>query len=117
MSSQEVNSKKKRKPATCVRFTENEFKRVERMVQATGLSIPDLLKGALFERVDLVQPLLFPEVAQQLVLELKRQGNNINQIAKEVNSGLRHGWTPAFNNLVRAYMDLRHVISTNRVPR
>lgn len=100
--------------ATCVRFSEHEYNRLLKMKATTGLSIPDLLKKALFNRMDLERPLLSPDDVSKIMEELRRQGNNINQIAKQINSGLLKGWNHSFNSFVRAYQDIRHLISVNR---
>ena len=97
-----------------VRFTEYEYNRLQKMKMTTGLSIPDLLKKALFNRMDLERPLLNPDDVSKIMEELRRQGNNINQIAKQINSGLLKGWNHSFNALVRSYQDIRHMISVNR---
>lgn len=107
----QVQNENEKVPTSHVRFTASEYKRVQKMVQATGLSIPDLLKKALLSRKDLEQPLYGPEDVKTIMTELRRQGNNINQIAKAVNSGLRHGWNESFNSVVRAYADIRHLIT------
>lgn len=108
---------KKHLPSSHVRFTEAELARIQRMQQATGRSIPDLLKGALLKRFDLERPLFSREDADRLLAELRRQGNNLNQIAKQINSGLMTGWSQSFNALVRGYVDLRHMISVNHANR
>ncbi len=115
MNQDDSTSKKKRLPATCVRFSEKELEIVQKMQQTTGHSIPDLLKKALFRRMDLVRPLLSKEDVDRIMTELRRQGNNINQITKQINSGLMNGWSQAFNSVVRAYVDIRHIISENSI--
>ncbi len=103
----------KKLPSSHVRFTEKELVIVHRMQKDTGLSIPDLLKKALFRRVDLVRPLFSKEDVDRLMVELRRQGNNINQIAKHINSGMQQGWNQSFNSLVSGYVSIRHMISVN----
>ena len=115
MNHDDVNYKKKRLPSSHVRFSEKELEIVQKMQQTTGHSIPDLLKKALFRRVDLVRPLLSKEDVDKIMIELRRQGNNLNQITKQINSGLMNGWSQSFNSLVRAYMDIRHIISENAI--
>lgn len=108
---------KKRLPSSHVRFSETELIRIQTMQQVTGLSIPDLLKKAVFKRHDLERPLFSKEDADRIMSELRRQGNNINQIAKQINSGLMAGWSQSFNSLVKGYVDLRHMISVNHANR
>lgn len=101
----------KRNPSSHVRFTEREFLRIQKMQQTTGLTIPILLKKALFERFDLERPLFTSEDGQKIILELNRQGTNLNQIAKRINEGGRSGWNQAFNSMTKAYFDLRRMLS------
>lgn len=106
-----------REARTNVRFTEAEFALVEQAQRETGLSIPDLLKKAFFKHQTLLRPLLSKEQVEQIMVELRRHGNNLNQIAKQINSGLREGWNPSFNAMTKGYVDLRHLISVNRANR
>ena len=100
-----------------VRMSPNEYKRLQVMVKATGLKASELFRRALFSRMDLEQPLFTPEQAKNFETELRRQGNNINQIAKQFNAGLMNGWSQPLNSLVRAYVDLRHMLTVNRANR
>ena len=109
-----TNSLRRSGLSSHVRFSEQEYARLQKMKATTGLSIPDLLKKALFNRMDLERPLLSPDDVARIMEELRRQGNNINQIAKQINSGLLKGWNQSFNALVRSYQDIRHIISVNR---
>lgn len=113
MTEDQIKTEPKKLPSSHVRFTEKELLIVQRMQRETGLSVPDLLKKALFRRVDLVRPLLSKDDVERIMVELRRQGNNINQIAKQLNSGLSQGWNQSFNSLVSAYVSIRHMISVN----
>ncbi|MBX9766407.1 MAG: MobC family plasmid mobilization relaxosome protein [Bdellovibrionales bacterium] len=114
MDNSNSDSDKKKIPSSHVRFSEVEYKVIQKMVQATGLSVPDILKKAALKRMDLLQPMFGPEEAARFMTELKRQGNNINQMAKAVNSGIMSGWSQGFSSLVQGYVDLRHMIAVNR---
>lgn len=113
MADEQMKLAKPRLPSSHVRFTESELAMVKKMQEASGLSIPDLLKKALFRRTGFERPLFSKEDAERIMVELRRQGNNLNQIAKQINSGLMTGWSQSFNALVRGYVDLRHMISVN----
>jgi len=87
----EQNTKKKRY-ATCVRLSEEEFLKFKDLAEKLGISIPELLKSTLQKRK------LLPchkEDIQKLLVELSRIGNNVNQIAKRLNSGFRAGFESA----------------------
>lgn len=109
-----VENKTKRLPASCVRFTESEYKRIQKMKLALGLSIPDILKQNTFNRFDLENPLFTREDADRIIAELKRIGNNLNQIAHKINSGLMTGWSQSFNGILSEIVSLRHQMGVNR---
>ena len=117
MDDQKNQPARHKETRTNVRFTESEFALVEQAQRETGLSIPDLLKKAFFKHQNLLRPLLSKEQVEQIMVELRRQGNNLNQMAKQINSGLREGWNPSFNAMTKGYADLRHLISVNRANR
>lgn len=106
-------NERKKEPRTNVRFTAKEYEQIEKAQRETGLSIPDLLKKAYFKHAHLFRPLLTKEQVENIMVELRRQGNNLNQLTKQVNSGLRSGWNQPFNALAKGYVDLRHKLSVN----
>lgn len=117
MDQDQNQTSRKRETRTNVRFTEAEFAQIEQAQRETGLSVPDLLKKAFFKHRTMLRPLLSKEQVEQIMVELRRQGNNLNQIAKQINSGLREGWNPSFNAMTKSYVDIRHLISVNRANR
>lgn len=95
------NTNRKDTRRTNVRFTEEEYARLKEEVTLSGLTIPRLLKDAHFRR----QPLklfLCHEDREAVFSELRRIGNNVNQIARRVNSGLLDGWYPEFQAAVQS---------------
>lgn len=117
MDTNEIKPARRKEARTNVRFTEKEYAQIEEAQRETGLSIPDLLKKAYFKHRTMLRPLLTREQVDQIMSELRRQGNNLNQIAKQINSGLREGWNPSFNAMTKGYVDIRHLISVNRADR
>jgi hypothetical protein len=107
------NEDKNGRRAFYVRLTEEEYKRIQTMVASIGITAPEIFRRALFDTINFVQPLFSKQDTKEIMTELSRQGNNINQIAKKVNSGFATGWDQSFNNMVRAYMDLRHFIASS----
>lgn len=114
METQTEEKKKQRQPATCVKFSSQEFAVIQKARQVTGKSLPDLLKGAFFKRVDLLQPLMTEAQVNEVIVALRRAGNNLNQVTKQINSGTMTGWSQSFNALVREYFQIRQMISVNR---
>src|SRR5476649_2106184 len=85
---------KKRSPRdhkrTTVRFSDDEFSRITDEAKLSGLSIPNLLKKSHFRHKKL--QLLLGEVERHaFCTEIRRIGNNVNQIARRVNSGALEG--------------------------
>ncbi len=73
--------------STCVRFSAEEYLILKKDELLIGKSIPWLLKTAYFKN-GIAPPLLDAETRRAVRRELAYIGNNINQLAKNVNSGL-----------------------------
>ena len=65
-----------------IRMTEDDFKIVEQKVQESGLKQAEYLRQAILN-----PRIINTEGMKELVPELKRVGNNLNQIARVVNTG------------------------------
>lgn len=91
---------KKTNGASCVRFSDPERRQIEEATRATGNSIPWLLKNAFFSYGP-IRPVFDRTSAAELRMELNRIGININQIAREINSGLKKGWHQEFQECNR----------------
>lgn len=76
-----------RGPSSCVRFAAWEYARLVSDCASTGKSIPWLLKTAYFNR-GIAPPTLDVETRKTVLREICYMGNNINQIARQVNMGL-----------------------------
>ena len=83
--------KRMAKPASCVVFTPEEYAAIREDSRASGESIPTLLKTAFFKgkRVTVLMP---EDDRKRWFAEIRSWGNNLNQIAKRVNSGIMAGW-------------------------
>jgi hypothetical protein len=102
-----------------VRVTTQEYVRVLKMAEATRKNPQELFKRALLDRMDLERPiyLMQPEQAAEFGIELKRQGNNVNQIAFKFNQGLMSGWSQALSGIYAAYVRLERMLEVNRANR
>jgi hypothetical protein len=93
---------------TTVRFTDAEFERIKEEAKLSGLSLPLLLKKSHFAKKKL--QLLFSETERHLVCkELRAVGNNVNQIARRVNSGALEGWHKEFQEVVKMISELHQM--------
>jgi hypothetical protein len=114
LSSPEVvtSENKKRSPRdhkrTTVRFTDEEFSRITEEAKLSGLSIPNLLKKSHFKRKKL--QLLLSDVDRHFFCtEIRRIGNNVNQIARRVNSGALEGWFSELLDVARKISELHQM--------
>ena len=86
-----LSPEEKKKFRTTVRFSRGEYSQLENDTGVMGKSIPELLKEAYFIGPALT-PLMRNDDLNMLVSQLGRIGNNVNQIARKVNSGFREGF-------------------------
>jgi hypothetical protein len=82
-----------------VRFSAEQFERIKGDARTFGQSIPELLRSAYFGR-KLVTPRFSVSDAERIVTAINRVGNNVNQIAKHLNSGFREGFQPLLEEAV-----------------
>ncbi len=68
-----------------IRLTEQERDFICRRAKKAQMSLTDFIMALAYCREIVVPPDLSP-----LLLELKRMGNNVNQIAQKVNAGVVH---------------------------
>ncbi len=115
----DTSQKPTTRTAFYLRLSQKEYTRVLNMVAATRISAQELFRRALLDRMDLENPiyLMAPEQANEFGNELKRQGNNINQIAYKLNSGLMTGWSQALAGINAGYVKLNHMLAVNSANR
>jgi hypothetical protein len=95
---------------TTVRFTDEEYDRITDEAKVSGESLPALLKRSHFRRQKL--KLLFSEFERHSVCsELRRIGNNVNQIARRVNSGALEGWYKEFTEVSQRLSELCSMVA------
>lgn len=91
---------------SCVRFTESEYRQLQKAQILTGKSIPWLLKTAFFNH-GVSAPTLDNETRKTVRTELSRISNNLNQIAKHVHSGLISEIKSEFEEVLQAVRCLK----------
>jgi hypothetical protein len=69
-----------------IRLNQNDYEKLEKSGQVYGLSAGQFLKKTALD-VRLRKPLFSDEIGRAILLELTRQGSNINQITRKINSG------------------------------
>ena len=78
---------------THISFSQDEYERLKNDAVRYRKSIPDIIKAVYFRR-ELAPPLMDPVDTRKVMAELNRIGNNVNQIARQLNSGVREGFHP-----------------------
>ena len=93
--------------ASCVSFSENEYRRITNKANRLGKSIPSILKKSHFRKKP-VTPVFSFDDAKKLISALARIGNNLNQIARKINSGFAEG----YNDHLRSVSEEIRVLKT-----
>ena len=94
------------RPALYMRLSDDEYVRVASDAALTGRKMQDLVKEAYFERRAPVSILVSKDDYQTLMTALSKIGNNLNQIAKYLNSGGKRLESSVFEFLKNEIMQL-----------
>ena len=78
---------RKRNKTLTIRLTEKEHEAITKKARRSGMSITDFLVAAT-EQMEIY----VAEDTKPLVTELKRIGNNLNQITAKINAGIFHSY-------------------------
>lgn len=82
-----MSENRRRDNTLTIRLTKAEKERIERNAKRAERSITDYLV-----LLSLEMPIHVAEDVKPLLIELKRIGNNLNQIAAKINSGVFHSY-------------------------
>lgn len=99
-----MDEKRKRNNRITVRFSDEEMKIFEEKVKQSGMTQTNYYRRVLLG--ENVYVLASPEEMKNLFLEIHRQGNNVNQIAKNLNSGIYVGAEKDVKVLNETYREL-----------
>ena len=100
-----------RKQSSHVRFSDDEFCQIEEDAINTGKSIPALLKEKYFSGPRPL-PLFVKADLESLFGELGRIGNNLNQVARRLNSGIRAGFVEELEGIQKSFDRLQGFLSS-----
>jgi hypothetical protein len=84
-----------------LRFSVEEYARLVEDAKVYGDSIPNLIKSVYFNK-KLPQPAMSKDDADRVLAALNRIGNNVNQIARQLNAGFREGFAPQVAEMAEA---------------
>jgi valyl-tRNA synthetase len=82
-----MSEKRRRDNTLTIRLTKSEKQRIDRNAKRAKRSITDYIVF-----LSLETPIHVAEDVKPLLIELKRIGNNLNQIATKINSGVFHSY-------------------------
>lgn len=92
---------------TTVRFSPSEYFRLCKEQLLTGRSIPWLLKTRYFGSDELRPPPFDYETSRELIRQISGMANNLNQIARQLNSGLEAPLLADIGRMLQVLEDLR----------
>ena len=99
----------------CVRVSSAEHQQLLKDSKYLRKTLPKLLRESYFNRVPSTI-LMRDDDVDKLRVEINRIGNNINQIAKQMNSGIREGWNNSFERLCeKIELFSKHLLLNNGV--
>jgi len=87
-----------------IRFTQKQYEQLQKDCALYKQSIPERMKEDYFGKPP-IQPFYPYEDALAHLTELKRIGNNVNQIARQINAGIREGFYPVVEKIYDAVME------------
>ncbi len=92
------------------RTTDEELNQITANAQTFGLSVTAFAKMRTLDG-GLVTPKFSNEEARGIMLQLQKWGTNLNQIARQINSGIREGFNDQFQFLGEQLRLIRKTIS------
>lgn len=98
-----MSIKRKRDKTLTIRVTEKEKAYIQKRAEKAGLSITDYMV-----RLSLETPIYLPANMQPILLELKRIGNNVNQLTQKVNAGAFSSYN--FDEFINALREINERI-------
>jgi len=106
------SDKRRRSHQSLIRWTDDEFTRITDKADKSGLAVAAFMRAAALgspgPRAQR-RPPADHKALRQILGELGRIGNNINQIARALNSGEKAS-LPDLQQALRAYVDIRNRI-------
>ncbi len=88
-----------------VRMSLSEYNKIKKDSETLGKSIPELLRKSYFDKPS-TKVLVNKDDLSILRKDLSKIGNNLNQIAKRINSGLTYGWSDTLDLILEQFKTL-----------
>ena len=78
----EITTERRRERQVKIRLSEEEYQTLQQLCFEFDMSQSEFLRNAILQK-----PIVRTDAIKELTAELKREGNNLNQIAKALNAG------------------------------
>ena len=111
MTEHALERKQSKVSSSHVRLTVEEYERLSHDADVTGDSIPKLLKDSYFSRPRL-NPLMRHDDLKMVMGQLGKIGNNLNQVARQLNSGFRAGFNDDIEEIRRSFTRLMTFVTS-----
>ncbi|HID09436.1 TPA: MobC family plasmid mobilization relaxosome protein [Candidatus Micrarchaeota archaeon] len=99
-----------------VRVSEDEYVRIRSVAMATGRTVSDLIREAIWRPREWTEP--DRRAVEEMIRQVARIGNNLNQLARQVNAlGPNTDVLAVHEALLRIQKDLRRLIEDVRTGR
>ena len=99
-----------------LRLNEESMNKLQELSIEREENIQTVLRALVSAHGEELKPLMSIKVCNKVVRELNRIGNNMNQIAKHLNSGFRAGWYDSFDICAADISEIRQML-VNHVAR
>ena len=96
-----ITTERTRPNRISVRLTDEERVLLQKLVFESGMTQQEYMRKAILDK-----EIVNYDGIRGLTLELKRVGNNLNQIAKALNSGGRHDYDVPLNNCLKGLEEI-----------
>jgi hypothetical protein len=108
-----ITPNKKRLPKITVRLKQHQLDTLKTIAHTLGHSIPTLLRDAFFKK-DPPTPIHSHEDALLLHKDLLAIGEDVNRIARAIDSGIREGFNVHFQRFEEAFLKFQSMNARNR---
>jgi hypothetical protein len=103
-------TKEKSSYAVCVKLNPKQHSILKEASKTTGESIPEILRRS-YSKKPVRAPIVPRPEALSIMKELNRLGNNVNQIARRMNSGVYLDWHPEFKTFSNEFSRMYQILA------
>ena len=101
--------------ALYIRLSPDEYLRLAKESYMLGTTLQERVRHLCFSGAASQQSLFPVADKQEILIALSRIGNNVNQIARAMNCGIREGFNPNLDAMQSAFAQLIKMLTANTV--